>query len=489
MKNNTTSNKNGTHNHSTRTTTPTHVLISKKLLDMCESLWGEPMTNQFLSDRISNLTVLEIDSLKEKTWKTQEVNSLISQIGIDKNDLTDKVDRPLRKNLTTETFFKTYLQKGKESSFSKNVENFIIFLCYIKIRPITGQPVQAKQLLGSPVLTVHSNKNWMRGEYSSIFKQLPARIGFCAELFGGSGILTADASNFGLVCIYNDDDRDKQNFFKHLISEPTNLELTCIYYLENSKAQITSKSPSLDKAAFFWVESYRKNKKKDLSQKQMEKAYELTSQFRQASEIYKNVKFIKRNALTYAKKFVNAENYLVIIDPPYLFTKDYSSRNTSNPKSFGSDEWDKLAEIFHNAKCIFIIHCRLTAKKDYSKKREEQNLEADTHIREEIEKLFADKGLYYKEIPYGGLGTIECMISNYQFKSFSPFTKENRYENLSEPNAETIKEEAPSVVTSDVNTNSSSSLAKASTKTKNFITTLHKHLKKHLQILKKKFTN
>ena len=76
------------------------------------------------------------------------------------------------------------------------------------------------QILHSPVLPVHGNKNWMREEhYASIFAQLPSNITSCVELFGGSGILTADASVFGLNCTYNDDDKDKQNFFKCLSVE------------------------------------------------------------------------------------------------------------------------------------------------------------------------------------------------------------------------------------------------------------------------------
>ena len=37
-----------------------------------------------------------------------------------------------------------------------------------------------------------------------------------------------------------------------------------------------------------------------------------------------------------------------------------------------------------------LLHGRLTAPKDYSKKREEQDLEADTYIRRKIEQLYMD---------------------------------------------------------------------------------------------------
>ena len=70
------------------------------------------------------------------------------------------------------------------------------------------------------------------------------------------------------------------------------------------------------------------------------------------------------------------------------------------------EDLEKISTIFEDAECIYITHGRLTAPKDYSKKREEQDLEADTYIRRKIEQLYMDKGLFYKEIPYGNLGTI-----------------------------------------------------------------------------------
>lgn len=267
----------------------------------------------------------------------------------------------------------------------------------------------------------------MRKEhYAPIFEQCPKRINSYIELFGGSGILITDAVNVGLSCTYNDDDKNKQNFFKCIKEKPSDLRMKCIYYLDNPDARITSKSPSLDRAGFFWADICRKNlsksKSKKTTQEKMMTALEPTWQFEQASKIYETVTFKKRNALSYAETCRYNENLLVIVDPPYLYTKDYSSRDTDNKKSFEFEDWKKLAKTFSNAKCIWIIHCRLTAPKNFCKKREEQNSEDDTYIRCKIEQLFKNNRFYYKEIPYGGLGTIECMISNYHFKSFHPFS-------------------------------------------------------------------
>ena len=115
----------------------------------------------------------------------------------------------------------------------------------------------------------------------------------------------------------------------------------------------------------------------------------------------------------------------------------------------------------------------------YSKKREEQDLEADTYIRRKIEQLYMDKGLY--------LGTIEYMISNYPFKSFSPFTTENRYGKSYLENdipetpdtcSETASKETPSTVPSAINADDSSALKKDYIKGKNLRTTLLKQLKR-----------
>ena len=150
---------------------------------------------------------------------------------------------------------------------------------------------------------------------------------------------------------------------------------------------------------------------------------------------------------------------------------------------------DKLAKKLSKAKGIIIIHCRLTAPKDYSKKREEQDLEADKYVRSKIEDISMDKGFFYKKIPYRHSGTIECIISNYPFESFSPFTSETVYgtsdsdidndmsetlETSSEPNIETTNEEIPTDITTDVEINDLSTLTKTSKKSQNPVKALFK---------------
>ena len=480
------SNENRNHLCNKKGSTPTHCRVSKKLLAMYEEECGETLSMTQLYKTICSLTKSEIELLTKKSKKWRP-NFFKLQLDISDKDLSDKVDISIRKSPEIETFINTFMHDENDGkSSAEKLENVLGFLCYIKRKNAIEMP--KSQILHSPVLPVHGNKNWMREEhYASIFAQLPSNITSCVELFGGSGILTADASVFGLNCTYNDDDKDKQNFFKCLRDKPADLRMKCIFYSENKNIQISPKSSSLDKAGFFWADSYRQCHSKVGDEKRRNELLEITCQFEQVSEIYKDVQFKNCNALTYAKEFTKDKHLLVIIDPPYPYSKDYSGRNTNNKRSFGMEDLGKIVTNFKNAECIYIIHGRLTAPKDYSKKREEQDLEADTYIRRKIEQLYMDKGLFYKEIPYGNLGTIEYMISNYPFKSFSPFTTENRYGKSYLENdipetpdtcSETASKEPPATVPSAINADDSSALKKDYIKGKNLRTTLLKQLKR-----------
>ncbi len=399
------SNENRNHFCTKKGSTPTHCRVSKKLLAMFEETYGETLSMKQLHKHMCSLTDSETKLLIKKSaeWGPDFFKLLL---GISDKDLSNKVTISIRKSPEIEDFINACMYaENDDKSFSKKLENFLGFLCYIKRKGAIKMPKSQK--LDSPVLPVHGNKNWMREEhYASIFEELPNNITSCVELFGGSGILTADASVSGLNCTYNDDDKDKQNFFKCLRDKPGELRVKCIFYSENKNMQISPNSSPLDKAGFFWADSYRKCHPKVGDKKRKEDLLKITCQFGQASEIYKNVQFKKRNALTYAKECAKDKHTLVIIDSPYPHSKDYSGRNTNNKRSFGMEDLGKIVTNFKNAECIYIIHGRLTAPKDYSKKREEQDLEADTYIRRRNEQLYMDKGLFYKEIPYGNLGTI-----------------------------------------------------------------------------------
>lgn len=488
LKSTTESNSNKNRNHSCikKRSTPTHCRVSKKLLAMYEETCGETLSMKQLHKNISSLTKSEIELLIKKSAEW-EPDFFKLELGISDKDLSDKVDKSIRKNPEIETFINAFMYNENDGkSFSEKLENFLCFLCYIKRKGAIKTPKSQK--LDSPVLPVHGNKHWMRKkDYASIFEELPNNITSCVELFGGSGILTADASVSGLNCTYNDDDKDKQNFFKCLRDKPDELRMKCIFYSENKNIQISPNSSPLDKAGFFWADSYRKCHPKVGDKKRKENLLKITCQFEQASKIYKDVQFKNHNALTYAKECAKDKHTLVIIDSPYPYSKDYSGRNTNNKRSFGMEDLEKISTIFEDAECIYITHGRLTAPKDYSKKREEQDLEADTYIRRKIEQLYMDKGLFYKEIPYGNLGTIEYMISNYPFKSFSPFTTENRYGKSYLENdipetpdtcSETASKETPSTVPSAINADDSSALKKDYIKGKNLRTTLLKQLKR-----------
>ena len=62
--------------------------------------------------------------------------------------------------------------------------------------------------LETPIFHLHGNKNWFRPNFKELLEELPSPINSSLELFGGTGILSADISKNGHVSkiLYNDDD-------------------------------------------------------------------------------------------------------------------------------------------------------------------------------------------------------------------------------------------------------------------------------------------
>lgn len=254
----TTQTENNNHSHAS---TPTYVYCPKELDKKFFNKYGMPLTATSLYRAICSLRSSDKDLLLKRVQK-YDGSYFVRQLDI--SPKKSKKKKAIRKNPETETFLKLHMCKdGEKDSFSTMFTNMVGFLCYIKENPTqqkdettTGQIVP----LSSPVLSVHGNKEWAIEEYIPIFEQLPDSIDTCVDLFGGSGILTSLASTYGLNCIYNDDDKDKQNFFKCLINKPSELRIKCIYYIANPDAQLPPRASALDKAGLFWANSYIKNK-------------------------------------------------------------------------------------------------------------------------------------------------------------------------------------------------------------------------------------
>lgn len=270
--------------------------------------------------------------------------------------------------------------------------------------------------LETPIFHLHGNKNWFRPNFKELLEELPSPINSSLELFGGTGILSTDISKNGHFSkiLYNDDDRDKVDFFKVLKKSPGKLNLYCQYFthhpekvteLENSKHL-----SSFERAVLFWCKNPPSSRKTG-------------TLFSAASILYTNVEFSNSDALKCLQKHLNEDNLLILCDSPYIYTKGYENRNTqSKQKDFTYADFERFAKEILKAKGIFLFFCRITASRSYYIPEEQQNTEADKYIRGKIDDCFINKGLFYKDFSYGNHGTIERVITNHPFNDFLPYS-------------------------------------------------------------------
>ena len=269
-----------------------------------------------------------------------------------------------------------------------------------------------------PVFHLLGNKNWFRLYFRDLLKELPSRIDSSLELFGGTGILSADISESGHFSkiLYNDDDMDKVNFFEVLQKSHGRLNIECQYYSrfpeQIQKLKQKKNLSHLERAVLFWC-------------KKQKNSFKNCMQFPVASVSYANVIFTATDAFKCLKKHINEENRLILCDSPYIYTRGYEDRNTrSKQRKFDYDDFKRLAKNILKAKGIFLLFCRVTASRSYHKSREQQNTEADSYIRGKIDDCFMDKELFYRDFDYDQKGTIERVIANYPFSSFQPYNSE-----------------------------------------------------------------
>ncbi len=152
-------------------------------------------------------------------------------------------------------------------------------------------------------------------------------------------------------------------------------------------------------------------------------------------ERLQNTTIYSRPALNVIKKYQKEEDTIFIVDPPYLDKDHYKDYIQTDPayedrKAFTFDDHVQLAEMLRTAHTQygtdFIYFCRttITRIKNRSTKKitNTDKLDSgDRHMQGRIDDFFWGYGFYYVDVPYSKDGTIERIITSFDFEGAKPY--------------------------------------------------------------------
>lgn len=153
----------------------------------------------------------------------------------------------------------------------------------------------------------------------------------------------------------------------------------------------------------------------------------------------KDVEIHGQYGLDIIKKYMKDTDTIFIIDPPYLDTNVYEDsliidkKYDDKMKKFGFEEHRQLAQLLHRTHRKygndFILFCRVTTtRKQSKKKRGIINLSelpsGDRHMQGRVDDLYWGDGYYYIDIPFDGKGTVERIITSFNFNGATPYGTE-----------------------------------------------------------------
>jgi len=135
------------------------------------------------------------------------------------------------------------------------------------------------------------------------------------------------------------------------------------------------------------------------------------------------------------KKFRKRQNVLFIVDPPYIDTSGYEERVARNVpsygKMFGLEQHRRLSICLRNIKQKekkdFIYFCRVSATRHKDKETKQlkntpQELaKQDRNLQLKIGKLFFGRGFYYIDVNTSPDGTVERIITSFDFKGATKY--------------------------------------------------------------------
>lgn len=299
-------------------------------------------------------------------------------------------------------------------------------------------------------------------ETTAILQKLPDKIDTVVEPFMGMLGLTINVldtlSERELDYYANDADVNLINLYRCIQHQPNKMMLACERLIKNlrsgedtfetiktrhSSKQKMSKYDYNAAADYMYLDAVSHRHKTDnLKYKnikvQIDHFCKYVHNIPNMHQYLERINISQKDALTVLKKFKRVMNVLFLLDPPYLDSCGYSKK-TNGVKEFTDEDYESLVEFCLNVHegSIFLLFCRFT--KTRSRNRTETN--ADIRAKEKngdyqigdkklegyyrrrfgVKAQLAGKQFYYKEISFDSKGTIEAIISNYQFDGFIPF--------------------------------------------------------------------
>lgn len=268
------------------------------------------------------------------------------------------------------------------------------------------------------------------------------------EIFAGAlGIF----SNFAFASheIINDIDLQKVNLYKAIQSSKEDMLIKLLsesvdeQTFENNKAKkkgfiLDNKKVNIDAAVNYLFLNLLSVRNLGITFKRM--AYEVYRNKMNAiyplSERLKNTEICGLHALEILDKHKSDSSTVFIVDPPYLDTSGYENeilidrKYDDDKKKFGYREHVELARLLREAHQKygndFIFFCRTTITRVKDQKTKDiTNLgkldTGDRHIQGIIDDLYWGYGFYYIDIPYDKDGTIERIITSFEFDGAIPY--------------------------------------------------------------------
>lgn len=317
----------------------------------------------------------------------------------------------------------------------------------------------------------HGNKNNpnIKAEITKILKQIPNDIQTVVEPFMGMCGLTLNVletlSGKTLDYYINDKDNNLFNLYNCICNNTNKLLLACERLVNRLKAKTDTFKTVKDRhhnlkfnhnpkydydaaADYMYLDAVSVRHDKQTLKKEKNRHYiDTDKQIKLFNKYILNIramhnyliktKISHKDALKMLKKFKNIKKILYLFDPKYLESQGYSSK-TNGVDDFTYDNYKKLVSFCKNisSDSIFLLFCRFSATRSQKKgetfedvkiKEQDGYFEADDRtLRGFYKRVFGveTKGskhkFFYKEIPFDGKGTMEVIISNYQFDGFKP---------------------------------------------------------------------
>lgn len=289
---------------------------------------------------------------------------------------------------------------------------------------IPALPEKIKQ----PPFCLHGNKEKYIDVYQRVFKELPENSKHYVDVFGGTGLLTALASESKKFrnIIYNELDWDRYNTINALATASIE-DLLCAFHYFNLKNSPVNSSNKIFKAVQYCME-HNGNLTKE----------SILSEVRQYSQLLQGISATNEDGVKVLENYHNKKNYFLMIDPPYRACDGYDIKTPDETetseetkanftdkklkKIFTAEQHEKIAELLHHCRATFLYCCRITAPRLRDKNTTPDDYKnADKVYKGMIDEVFSGKKLYYFDCEPESNGTIERIISNHPFTDFKPY--------------------------------------------------------------------